>query len=118
MTGAGPPGRRRTAVVSGGGTGIGRACSAALAGVGFDVVLLGRRGDVLAATAEELTGRPDSGAVTAAQCDVSDPADVGAWVTSFRPSGGGGHGIGNNPGPPPRRTGVGAPVEGVAQAWL
>ena len=62
MTGAGPPGRRRLAVVSGGGTGIGRACAAALASDGLDVVLLGRRADILAATVEELTGRPASGA--------------------------------------------------------
>jgi 3-oxoacyl-[acyl-carrier protein] reductase len=41
----------RTAVVSGGGTGIGRAIAARFADLGDDVVLVGRRGDVLADTA-------------------------------------------------------------------
>src|SRR4051795_5686146 len=115
MTGAGPPDGRRLAVVSGGGTGIGRACSAALADAGFDVVLLGRRGDVLAATAEELTGRPASGTVTAAQCDVSDPADVTSWVTSLRPSVESVDVVVNNAGAPAHRTDVDAPLEDVAQ---
>jgi 3-oxoacyl-[acyl-carrier protein] reductase len=115
---AGTPGRRRLAVVSGGGTGIGRACSAALAGDGFDVVLLGRRGDVLAATAEELTGRPASGTVTAVQCDVSDPADMGSWVTSLRSSVEAVDVVVNNAGAPARRTSVDTPLEDVAKAWL
>ncbi|MCD0444060.1 SDR family oxidoreductase [Glycomyces sp. A-F 0318] len=41
----------RTAVISGGGTGIGRAIAARFADAGDDVVLVGRRGDVLADTA-------------------------------------------------------------------
>jgi 3-oxoacyl-[acyl-carrier protein] reductase len=115
MTGAGTSGRRRLAVVSGGGTGIGRACAAALAGDGFDVVLLGRRGDVLAATAAELTGRPGAGTVTAARCDVSDPADVGSWVSSLRSSV---DVVVNNAGAPARRTTADTPLEDVAEAWL
>ncbi|MEV6977409.1 SDR family oxidoreductase [Kitasatospora sp. NPDC093806] len=46
--------RRRTAVVSGGGTGIGRAIAAELVGQGYRVVILGRRAEVLARTAAEL----------------------------------------------------------------
>ena len=42
------------AVVSGGGTGIGRATAAALAGAGMDVVILGRREEVLRRAAEEI----------------------------------------------------------------
>lgn len=41
----------RTAVISGGGTGIGRAIAARFADAGDDVILVGRRGDVLADTA-------------------------------------------------------------------
>jgi 3-oxoacyl-[acyl-carrier protein] reductase len=118
MTGADTPGRRRLAVVSGGGTGIGRACAAVLADDDCDVVLLGRRGDVLAATAEELTGRPGSGSVTAARCDVTDHADVAAWVTSLRSSVDVVDVIVNNAGAPARRTSVDTPLEDVAEAWL
>lgn len=118
MTGAGTPGRRRLAVVSGGGTGIGRACAAALADDGLDVVLLGRRADVLAATADELTGRPGPGTVTAARCDVSDPADVASWVASLRSSAGTVDVLVNNAGAPARRTGPDAPLADVAEAWL
>ena len=37
----------RLAVVSGGGTGIGRATAGMLAGEGYDVIIVGRRPDVL-----------------------------------------------------------------------
>jgi 3-oxoacyl-[acyl-carrier protein] reductase len=66
------------AVVSGGGTGIGRATAAALAGDAMDVVILGRRADVLRAAADEINrGRPaGSGEVSWLRADVSDPAEV------------------------------------------
>lgn len=118
MTGAGTPGHRRLAVVSGGGTGIGRACAAALGSDGHDVVLLGRRADVLAATADDLTGRPGCGTVTAARCDVSDPADVTSWVESLRSWAGAVDVLVNNAGAPARRAGPDAPLEDVAEAWL
>ena len=117
MTGAAAD-RRRLAVVSGGGTGIGRACAGALAGDGFDVVLLGRRGDVLEATAAELTGRPGWGTVTAARCDVGDPADVGAWVATLRSSADVVDVVVNNAGAPARRPTADAPLDEVAEAWL
>jgi 3-oxoacyl-[acyl-carrier protein] reductase len=44
-------GASRAAVISRGGTGIGRATAAALAGDGMDVVILGRRADVLLTSA-------------------------------------------------------------------
>ncbi|MGA8116143.1 MAG: SDR family oxidoreductase [Actinocatenispora sp.] len=56
----------RTIVITGGGTGIGRAAAARFAADGDRVTILGRRGDVLAKTADEL-------GVTALTCDVSDP---------------------------------------------
>ncbi|MGV9266743.1 SDR family NAD(P)-dependent oxidoreductase [Kitasatospora sp. NPDC003701] len=46
--------QRRTAVVSGGGTGIGRAVAAELAGRGYRVAILGRRAEVLAGAAAEI----------------------------------------------------------------
>ena len=61
----------RTALVTGGGSGLGAAVGAALAGAGASVVLVGRRADVLAATAARLGER-----VRAEVCDVSDPAAV------------------------------------------
>jgi 3-oxoacyl-[acyl-carrier protein] reductase len=66
------------AVVSGGGTGIGRATAAALAADGMDVVIVGRREDLLRATADEINHRRPAGAgqLSWARADVSDPAEV------------------------------------------
>jgi 3-oxoacyl-[acyl-carrier protein] reductase len=114
---SGSPDRRRLAVVSGGGTGIGRACAAALTDDGFDVVLLGRRGDVLDATAAELAGRPGAGTVTASRCDVSDPADVTAWAATLASSAAAVDVVVNNAGAPARRTGPQTPLADVAEAW-
>jgi NAD(P)-dependent dehydrogenase (short-subunit alcohol dehydrogenase family) len=61
------------AVVTGAGSGIGRACSVALAGAGFAVVLAGRRQEPL----EEAAASAGNGAV-AIQADVRDPASVAA----------------------------------------
>lgn len=48
----------RTAVVTGGGTGIGRAIAAELVRQGLEVVITGRRAEVLTATAAEIGARP------------------------------------------------------------
>jgi NAD(P)-dependent dehydrogenase (short-subunit alcohol dehydrogenase family) len=63
----------RTALVTGGGSGIGRAATVALAQAGFTVVVTGRRREPLDATVEE--AGPDALALT---CDVRDPASVAA----------------------------------------
>jgi NADP-dependent 3-hydroxy acid dehydrogenase YdfG len=59
------------ALVTGAGSGIGRVAAAALAGIGFTVVLAGRRLEALESAAAEAGG----GAV-ALTCDVRDPASV------------------------------------------
>ena len=61
----------RLAVISGGGTGIGRATAGMLAGEGYDVLIVGRRPDVLADAVKWIG--PQATPVTA---DVSDPAQI------------------------------------------
>jgi NAD(P)-dependent dehydrogenase (short-subunit alcohol dehydrogenase family) len=66
----------RTALVTGGGSGLGRAIALALAALGVRVVLVGRTEERLNGVAAEITaaGGP---AARAQVCDVSDPAAVG-----------------------------------------
>lgn len=64
------------ALVTGGGTGVGRAIAAALAEAGWKVVITGRRTEIIEKTAEEL-GR-NGAAVVAIAADLADPASVGA----------------------------------------
>jgi 3-oxoacyl-[acyl-carrier protein] reductase len=68
----------KRAIVSGGGTGIGRACARRLASDGFEVVILGRRIDVLTQTAKEVSDDVGAASVTAEPCDLEDPKAVGA----------------------------------------
>ena len=74
------------AVVSGGGTGIGRATAAALAAEGMDVVILGRRAEVLRTAAEEINQRrpAGSGELSWVRADVSDPAETAQAVDVIR----------------------------------
>jgi 3-oxoacyl-[acyl-carrier protein] reductase len=67
----------RNIVVTGGGTGIGRAVSTRFAEDGHSVTIVGRRREVLRVTAEEL--RSERGLdVTPVVCDLADPDDVEA----------------------------------------
>ncbi|GAA4499199.1 SDR family oxidoreductase [Actinoallomurus oryzae] len=66
----------RTAIVTGGGTGIGRAVARRLAADGLDVVITGRRKQVLEETAEEL-------GVRAVAFDASDVAAVEAALPAL-----------------------------------
>jgi NAD(P)-dependent dehydrogenase (short-subunit alcohol dehydrogenase family) len=61
------------ALVTGAGSGIGRASAVALAGAGFTVVLAGRRPEPLEAAAAEA-----GGGAAALACDVRDPDSVAA----------------------------------------
>jgi NAD(P)-dependent dehydrogenase (short-subunit alcohol dehydrogenase family) len=64
------------ALVTGAGSGVGRAVSLALQGAGYSVVLAGRRADRLAETAA--LGTPAGPAMLAVPTDVGDPASVKA----------------------------------------
>jgi 3-oxoacyl-[acyl-carrier protein] reductase len=77
--------RQRIVVVTGGGTGIGRAIAGAFAADGERVVLTGRREEVLAQTAEQLQATTPGGLVAWHRCDVSQAGEVAAfrhWLTS------------------------------------
>ena len=70
-------GEAKIALVTGGGTGIGRAMSRALGAAGYKVVISGRRADVLEQAAAELGG--ETGAeFLAVPADVGNPASVRA----------------------------------------
>ncbi|MET0146963.1 MAG: SDR family oxidoreductase [Ilumatobacteraceae bacterium] len=73
---------QRVAVVSGGGTGIGRSIARHLMDDGMHVVITGRRQQVLADAAAELEGTAPGGSVSWMRCDAADPADVQALVDS------------------------------------
>jgi NAD(P)-dependent dehydrogenase (short-subunit alcohol dehydrogenase family) len=68
----------RTAVVTGGGTGIGRAVAAAFARDGMAVVITGRRAGVLQSTAASLGER-----VRAVAFDAASPEEVGAALADL-----------------------------------
>ena len=71
----------RTALVGGGGSGIGRACAEALARAGLDVVVYGRTEERLTVAAKEIAAATGSN-VDHIVCDVSDPAESAALVTT------------------------------------
>lgn len=70
---------RRIALVTGAGSGIGRASALALSVAGYDVVLAGRRTEPLESTAKKVTGRS-----LVFQTDVSQPASVDALFATIK----------------------------------
>src|SRR5690242_21038178 len=72
----------KSAIVTGAGSGIGRAVAVALAKDGYDVALAGRRKDALQATAEQVkaAGRR----ALAVPTDVGDPAAVRALFAAAK----------------------------------
>lgn len=64
----------RVAIVTGAGSGIGRAVAVTLLGAGYRVALAGRRAEALQETAELSKAAAED--VLAVQCDVGDPGSV------------------------------------------
>ncbi len=64
----------KVAVVTGGGSGIGRAAALALQGDGWNVVVAGRRKEELDKTAA--MAKPGGGRIVAVRCDVTRPEEV------------------------------------------
>ena len=73
---------RKVALVTGAGSGIGRAVAVTLLKNGFDTVLAGRRVDALEATAK--LGADAVGQSLVAATDVGDPASVDALFTKIQ----------------------------------
>jgi NAD(P)-dependent dehydrogenase (short-subunit alcohol dehydrogenase family) len=69
----------KTAIVTGAGTGIGKAVALALAKAGYNVALAGRRREPLEATAADA-----GGAIIAVPTDVSDPRSVAALFAATK----------------------------------
>jgi NAD(P)-dependent dehydrogenase (short-subunit alcohol dehydrogenase family) len=64
----------KTTLITGGGTGLGRATALRLSGLGAKVAVLGRRPEPLAETAEVIRGA--GGRAAAVPCDIRDPDAV------------------------------------------
>ncbi|MFF3618626.1 SDR family oxidoreductase [Streptomyces sp. NPDC002467] len=73
-----PPGTYagQVVLVTGGGTGLGKAIAAEFARLGADLVIAGRRVEQLKSAQDELAAVPGAGRVTAAVCDIRDPERV------------------------------------------
>lgn len=70
----------KVAVVTGGGTGIGAACAALLASCGAQVLICGRREDVLQETVDKISKQ--GGKVRAMKADVGNSKEVAAVLAS------------------------------------
>lgn len=69
---------QRVAVVSGGGTGIGRAVARALAAEGCRVAVVGRRAEVLERARDEIAAGVTGASVVPDAADLTVPAQVAA----------------------------------------
>ena len=72
--------------MTGGGTGIGKAIAARLAADGYDVVIVGRRPDVLAAAVASIN-TASLGSVSCTPCDLTDPTAASDLAATLAASG-------------------------------
>ena len=86
----------RCALVTGGGTGIGRSAALALAADGYAVVLAGRRAEPVEAVAAEVAAA--GGQALAVACDHAAPDDAARAVAAAVEAFGGLHVVVNNAG--------------------
>jgi 3-oxoacyl-[acyl-carrier protein] reductase len=77
----------RYAVVSGGGTGIGKAVARRLAADGASVTILGRRADALARAALEINDATGADRISTLVADLVDPAQVADAAAEIRKAG-------------------------------
>ncbi|MCU4186797.1 SDR family oxidoreductase [Acidiferrimicrobium sp. IK] len=105
---------QRIYVVSGGGTGIGRAIARSLAVQGDQVVIVGRRAAVLDATAREIDDATVPGRVRPYALDGTDPEAVAAFADALGDEHEVIDGVINNAG---GSTAPRGDLSGVAAAW-
>ncbi len=77
----------RRVVVSGGGTGLGRAIARSFAGDGDDVVIIGRRVEALERTSQELNAETGHERVTFRSADLSDPEQTSTTADAIAEGG-------------------------------
>src|SRR4030088_2406923 len=69
-------------LVTGGGSGLGAAMGRRFVELGAELIVCGRRLELLEATAAQMSSDP-GGKVTAIRCDIRDGADVDAMMDSI-----------------------------------
>lgn len=106
----------RRAVVTGGGTGIGRAIAHRLASDGNDVVIVGRRPDVLAQTAAAINAALGAERVSTEVADLADPSAVDGLAGRIGAAGAVDVLV-NNVGGNPARDGAPGDLVGTAEAY-